>query len=214
MTTPNTTTPTPAASATPATNRPRSFGKIGASKPATDPAATEAGDSNTGDGTPNAEVEQENPAAKLTTINFEEAMAHSSEGLARGVIRSVAPTKSGNGILVGVAHEDGSYATFSFNMFRVEKINGQPKIDQATGKPVTVADVQAQKAYGEFCRAFGVSAQELTQTAIAYAAKQSPEKPPLVGVEAMWDFVYSGTFLNAKYNADATAAMRNEGAAE
>ena len=162
-----------------------------------------------------AESEQASPAAKLMKINFDDVMARSSAGLHKGTFKAVSPTKSGNGITVGVEHEDGSYATLSFNMFRTDKTNGVPRTD-ADGNPVLIADIQAQKAYGNFCKIFDITPQELTRQALEYAAKSSPDKPIICGVVAKFDFAYSadGNFLNWKYNDEATRAMQaEEGAA-
>lgn len=182
------------------------------STPADEPAQG-GGDAAASDG--GAESEQASPAAKLMKINFDDVMARSSAGLHKGTFKAVSPTKSGNGITVGVEHEDGSYATLSFNMFRTDKTNGVPRTD-ADGNPVLIADIQAQKAYGNFCKIFDITPQELTRQALEYAAKSTPDKPVICGVVAKFDFAYSadGNFLNWKYNDEATRAMQaEEGAA-
>ena len=179
----------------------------------TDESTQGGGDAAASDG--GAESEQASPAAKLMKINFDDVMARSSAGLHKGTFKAVSPTKSGNGITVGVEHEDGSYATLSFNMFRTDKTNGVPRTD-ADGNPVLIADIQAQKAYGNFCKIFDITPQELTRQALEYAAKSSPDKPIICGVVAKFDFAYSadGNFLNWKYNDEATRAMQaEEGAA-
>jgi hypothetical protein len=213
MTTPNTTTP-----AAPATAAPRQFSRIArppagtpaaaAAAPATTPVATATQvDAGASDQQDVAEAEQGHAADMLVEIDYDAALAHSSDGLYKGTIYEAKPTKGGNGIWVGIRHQDGSNASVNFMMFRGVKINGQPTLDPNTGKPRMEKDLQGQKAWAEFCAALGLVPSDVTRAVVAYAKAETAEKAPIVGLTLMWDFVTKGQFVNGKLNPDATAAM-------
>lgn len=215
-------TPTPATTAAPASaGPPRSFargigGKAnkataagGASAAGAAAAGTTTGASSGGPAAP-----EQQPSGLLSKINFDVAMAHSSEGLHLGTITEAKPTTGQRGIQVVIRHKDGARATALFMMFRVEKDEyKKPKLD-AQGAEVVVADLAGQKAWAEFAVALGHKPAELTQAILDHVEGRTGDKPPIIGLDLMWNFTASGTFLNGKFNGPATAAMLASGDAD
>lgn len=215
---PATPAPAPAPASTPAP--PRSFARgIGGKNkpssggtPAGSPAAAAANAPAAATGGPAAPEQQ--PSGLLSKINFDVAMAHSSDGLHPGTITAVKPTKGQRGIFVGLRHKDGANASALFMMFRVEKDEfKKPKLD-AQGNEIVVADLNGQKAWAEFAVALGHKPSELTQAILDYDEAKTGEKPPIIGLELMWDFTTNNGFLNGKFNGPATAAMLASGDAD
>lgn len=210
----------PAPASTPAP--PRSFARgIGGKNkpssggtPAGSPAAA-AATTAAAAGSPNGPAAPEQqPSGLLSKINFDVAMAHSSDGLHLGTITAVKPTKGQRGIFVGLRHKDGANASALFMMFRVEKDEfKKPKLD-AQGNEIVVADLNGQKAWAEFAVALGHKPSELTQAILDYDEAKTGDKPPIVGLDLMWDFTTNNGFLNGKFNGPATAAMLASGDAD
>lgn len=192
--------PTPSVSA-----GPRKFGAIKRSAPVAEPDPAPAG----GD----AQPEGSNGADALTEIDFDAALAHTSDGLHRGKIAALKTfngkgTNVTTGVSVVVIHEDGTRASSLFSLRNIVKdASGKPRLDDK-GAPIVENNIRGQKAWAEFAGAFGQNAKELMQAVVAYGKKETGELPPIVGVEAMWNFkTGSGGFLNCDYNAEETATM-------
>lgn len=215
-------TPAPATTTAPAApGAPRSFSRgIGnkANKTATAAGGPAAGGAATGAPAGGPAAPEQKPSGLLAKINFDAALAHTSDGLHLGTITAVKPTKGQRGIFVGLRHKDGANASALFMMFRVEKDEfKKPKLD-AQGNEVVVADLAGQKAWAEFAVALGHKPSELTQSILDYEEAKTGDKPPIIGLDLMWDFTSSvtssGNFLNGKFNGPATAAMLASGDAD
>lgn len=207
--------PTPAPAA-PSPAAPRSFARGIGGKNKSQQGAGAATSAPAG-GTTNAggpAAPEQQPSGLLSKINFDVAMAHSSDGLYPGTITAVKPTKGQRGIFVGLRHKDGANASALFMMFRVEKDEfKKPKLD-GQGNEIVVADLNGQKAWAEFAVALGHKPSELTQAILDYDEAKTGEKPPIIGLELMWDFTTNNGFLNGKFNGPATAAMLASGDAD
>jgi len=207
---------TPSAPAAPASAPPRSFARgIGnKNKTATAAGAPAAGGAATGAPAGGPAAPEQKPSGLLAKINFDAALAHTSDGLHLGTITAVKPTKGQRGIFVGLRHKDGANASALFMMFRVEKDEfKKPKLD-AQGNEVVVADLAGQKAWAEFAVALGHKPSELTQSILDYEEAKTGDKPPIIGLDLMWDFTTNNGFLNGKFNGPATAAMLASGDAD
>jgi len=207
---------TPSAPAAPASAAPRSFARgIGnKNKTATAAGAPAAGGAATGAPAGGPAAPEQKPSGLLAKINFDAALAHTSDGLHLGTITAVKPTKGQRGIFVGLRHKDGANASALFMMFRVEKDEfKKPKLD-AQGNEVVVADLAGQKAWAEFAVALGHKPSELTQSILDYEEAKTGDKPPIIGLDLMWDFTTNNGFLNGKFNGPATAAMLASGDAD
>ena len=204
-----TTPATPAAASTPAAGAAparRGFARGAAtSAPA---AGTAASTDTAGDASNPAEPEQGNAAEMLVNIDFDAALQHSSDGVFRGEIFSVKPTKGKNGFYIGVRHEDGTPASCNYMLFRAVKdaVTKMPQLG-AAGKPVMEKDLNAQKAWANFCACLGLAPQEVAKSIVDFDAQKTPEKPVLVGMTLMWTFKQNGDFLNCSYNDAATQTM-------
>lgn len=208
--------PTPAPAVPVAPAAPRSFARgIGnKNKTATAAGAPAAGGAATGAPAGGPAAPEQKPSGLLAKINFDAALAHTSDGLHLGTITAVKPTKGQRGIFVGLRHKDGANASALFMMFRVEKDEfKKPKLD-AQGNEVVVADLAGQKAWAEFAVALGHKPSELTQSILDYEEAKTGDKPPIIGLDLMWDFTTNNGFLNGKFNGPATAAMLASGDAD
>ena len=92
-------------------------------------------------------------------------------------------------------------------MLRVDKDENKRRKLDAKGAVIVIADVGGQKAWAEFAVALGHKPSELTQAILDHVEGRTGDKPPIIGLDLMWDFSASGNFLNGKFNGPATAAM-------
>lgn len=207
---------TPAAPADKAAGAPAAGRRFGGFKRGTGTGADApaAGSEQAQGGGDSAAPEAASTADGLVDIDFDKALAHSSTGLHRGTIKgakvfNAKGTAEAAGITVSVQHEDGARASCLFSLKNAIKDQGKPRVDEKTGRPVMEPNVRGQKAWAAFAAAFDLTAKDLTRAIVDFTEKRTNEAPPIVGVEAMWQYKdSSGGFLNCEYDADATATMR------